>query len=73
MRVKHADTEILLTMFTSPECQATELCCSRQSWLAQTSGNGDHVSVERFTDTVDMCKDLKVATDQEGEELKSEK
>ena len=75
MRVKHVDTEMCLTMFTSQECPATELCCSRQSWLAQSiAATHDHVTVERFTGTVHMCKDLKVVTDlDDDEELESEK
>eukprot|EP00090_Calanus_glacialis_P026694 TRINITY_DN41968_c0_g1_i1.p1 TRINITY_DN41968_c0_g1~~TRINITY_DN41968_c0_g1_i1.p1 ORF type:complete len:827 (-),score=300.90 TRINITY_DN41968_c0_g1_i1:33-2513(-) len=58
--VKVDTTQLVLTMFTSPDLPPTQISCTPHSWLASVAKTDQQVSVEMFTGEVAMCKEVEV-------------
>ena len=69
--MKIGGKELVLTVFTNLDCPPTQVACSRHSWLAEYSNDSDDtlVTVEKFTDDVDMCTDLSIDVQNDEEEF----
>ena len=57
------EQEVVVTMFTSPECPPTQVAATKHSWLAHLVQDMDPellITVERFSSQVDMCRELDI-------------
>ena len=65
------------TILSSDWFSFSEVCCSRNSWLAQSNHNHHGlVTVQKFGDTVNNCRDLEIVIDEDdlpSEEVKSDR
>ena len=65
------------TILSSDWFSSSEVCCSRNSWLAQSNHNHHGlVTVQKFGDTVNNCRDLEIVIDEDdlpSEEVKSDR